>query len=194
MCLWDVQSPCPRATPSTLNPPCAPSCPLPSPEPILHTQDHPRCSLYMPWTHPVPPGPAHSPEPTLLPPHTHTLNPSCTPQTALHPSCTPKATPVVYPSPILPHQAPPQGPGSQGRAGAGVWRAPTFCQSPWGMERWRAGQSPRGQGHPCPPTAPARGMASGCPTAVSHRGITMHPPPGPALTCFKMEQLLESTL
>ena len=53
-----------------------------------------------------------------------------------------------------------------------------------------------------PPTAPAQGTALGHPTTASHRGVTVRPPgtspcvpPARAvLTCFKMEQLLESTL
>ena len=52
-----------------------------------------------------------------------------------------------------------------------------------------------GSGGTCPPpTAPALGMVLGCPTAVSHWGVTAWPPGMAALTCFKMEQLLESTL
>lgn len=102
---------------------------------ILHLQDHPRCPLHMLWTHPVPPGPSHSPGPILCPPQSH---PMC-PESILHPSGHP--TPILHPQShphgaSWPHPAPCP---TRHPCGVGAWWAPTFCQSPWGTERWRVG-------------------------------------------------------
>ena len=90
-----------------------------------------------------PPRPSHSSEPNLCPSRATPpcpgpiLHPSGHPTPVLHPQSHPPRC-VLAPSCTLPHQAS-HGPGSQGGAGAGVWWAPTFCQSPWGMERRRVG-------------------------------------------------------